>query len=61
MNIRFLSNDLTALQSARRALGERMQTLAAAKETELTRLRNQVKAAQAAATATRSSEEDHRG
>jgi hypothetical protein len=44
-----LSNDLRSLQSVRRTLGERMQTLAAAKEAELTRLRNQIKAAQAAA------------
>ena len=44
-----LSNDMSNLQSARRALGERMQTLSTAKEAELTRLRNQIKAAQAAA------------
>ncbi len=43
-----LSNDTSALQSARHALGERMQNLATAKENELTRLRNQVKAMQAA-------------
>src|SRR5882724_6332408 len=43
-----LSNDLNALQSARHALGDRMQNLAAAKETELTRLRNQIKTLQAA-------------
>ena len=43
-----LSNDMGALQSARRALGERMQTLATAKEGELARLRAQLKAAQAA-------------
>jgi hypothetical protein len=43
-----LSNDLNALQSARHALGERMQNLAAAKESELTRLRNQVRTLQAA-------------
>jgi hypothetical protein len=42
-----LSNDMSALQSARRTLGERMQNLAAAKESELTRLRTQLKAAQA--------------
>ncbi len=42
-----LSNDLTALQNARHALGERMQALAAAKESELSRLRNQIKAAAA--------------
>jgi methyl-accepting chemotaxis protein len=43
-----LSNDMSALQSARRTLGERMQNLATAKESELTRLRSQLKAAQAA-------------
>jgi hypothetical protein len=43
-----LSNDLNALQSARHALGDRMQNLAAAKESELTRLRNQIKILQAA-------------
>jgi hypothetical protein len=43
-----LSNDMSALQSARRTLGERMQNLAAAKESELTRLRAQLKAAQTA-------------
>jgi ElaB/YqjD/DUF883 family membrane-anchored ribosome-binding protein len=43
-----LSNDLNALQSARHALGDRMQNLAAAKESELTRLRNQVRSLQAA-------------
>src|SRR5258706_3171574 len=36
-----LSNDLNALQSARHALRDRMQNLAAAKETQLTRLREQ--------------------
>ena len=40
-----LSNDMSSLQSARLALGERMQNLATAKERELTRLRNQVKSA----------------
>jgi hypothetical protein len=43
-----LSNDMSSLQSVRRTLGERMQNLATAKENELTRLRAQVKAAQAA-------------
>jgi hypothetical protein len=43
-----LSNDMTALQSARRTLGERMQSLAATKESELSRLRTQLRAAQAA-------------
>jgi len=43
-----LRNDLTALQNARHALGDRLQNLAASKETELTRLRTQVKTLQAA-------------
>jgi hypothetical protein len=43
-----LSNDLSGLESARRALGERMQKLAASKEDELTRLRAQVKTLSAA-------------
>jgi hypothetical protein len=43
-----LSNDMSSVQSARRALGDRMQNLAAAKEGELARLRNQIKALQAA-------------
>lgn len=42
-----LSNDMSALQSARRALGERLQNLTTAKESELARLRNQVKTLQA--------------
>jgi hypothetical protein len=44
-----LSNDMTGLESARRSFGERMQNLASAKEGELSRLRTQLKAAQAAA------------
>lgn len=43
-----LSNDMTALESARRSLGERMQKLAGAKEDELTRLRTEVKTLSAA-------------
>lgn len=43
-----LSNDMTGLESARRAMGERMQKLAGAKEDELTRLRAQVKTLSAA-------------
>lgn len=43
-----LSNDMSSLQSARRSLGERLQNLTTAKESELTRLRGQLKAAQAA-------------
>lgn len=43
-----LSNDLNSLESIRRSLGERLQNLAAAKESELARLRTQVRAMQAA-------------
>ena len=43
-----LTNDLNALQSARHALGERMQKLADTKESELARLRNLIKTMQAA-------------
>jgi hypothetical protein len=43
-----LSNDMNGLESARRALGERMQKLTASKEDELTRLRVQVKKLSAA-------------
>src|ERR1019366_294052 len=43
-----LGNDMNGLESARRAFGERMQKLAAAKEVELTRLRAQVKTLSAA-------------
>jgi hypothetical protein len=43
-----LSNDMSGLESARRAMGERMQKLAGAKEDELTRLRAQVKKLSAA-------------
>ena len=43
-----LSNDMSALESARRSMGERMQKLAGAKEDELTRLRAQVKTLSAA-------------
>jgi hypothetical protein len=43
-----LGNDMTGLESARRAFGERMQKLAASKEDELTRLRTQVKTLSAA-------------
>ena len=43
-----LSNDMSGLESARRALGERMQKLATAKESELARLRAQIKTLQAA-------------
>ena len=43
-----LSNDLNSLESIRRSLGERLQNLASSKETELARLRTQVKQMQAA-------------
>jgi len=43
-----LSNDMSGLESARRAMGERMQRLASAKEDELGRLRAQVKTLTAA-------------
>jgi hypothetical protein len=43
-----LGNDMTALETARRTFGERVQKLAAGKEEELTRLRAQVKTLSAA-------------
>ena len=43
-----LGNDMSGLETARRALGERMQKLASSKEDELTRLRAQVKTLSAA-------------
>jgi hypothetical protein len=43
-----LSNDLSRLENARRAMGERMQKLAGEKEGELSRLRTQVKTLMAA-------------
>jgi hypothetical protein len=43
-----LGSDMTGLESARRAFGERMQKLTASKEDELTRLRAQVKTLSAA-------------
>jgi hypothetical protein len=43
-----LSNDMSGLENARRAMGERMQKLASAKEDEITRLRTQVKTLSAA-------------
>lgn len=46
-----LQNDLSALETARRSFAERMDTLANAKETELTRLRTQVQTLQAAQSA----------
>jgi hypothetical protein len=47
-----LSNDLNAFESSRRALGERLENLASAKENEIARLRTDLKAAQAAIPAT---------
>lgn len=43
-----LSNDLSAFESSRRALGERLENLTSAKENEIARLRTDLKAAQAA-------------
>ena len=43
-----LSNDLNSLETIRRSLGERLQNLASSKETDLARLRAQVKQMQAA-------------
>jgi hypothetical protein len=43
-----LENDLTAMEKSRRAFADRMETLSGAKEVELTRLRSQLQAAQAA-------------
>ena len=45
-----VENDLSALERSRRALAERMETLAGAKEGELAQLRTQVRDLQAAAT-----------
>ena len=44
-----VQNDLSALERSRRALAERMETLAGAKESELTQLRTQVRDLKAAA------------
>jgi hypothetical protein len=44
-----VQNDLSAIERSRRALAERMETLATAKEAELTQLRTQVRDLQAAA------------
>lgn len=44
-----LSNDLNAIERNRRALGERLESLTASKESELNQLRNQVRVLQAAA------------
>jgi hypothetical protein len=43
-----LSNDLTSFEGTRKALAERIETLAWAKESEIVRLRTDLKAAQAA-------------
>jgi hypothetical protein len=42
-----LSNDVSSLESTRRALADRMDTVTGSKETELERLRTQVKTLQA--------------
>jgi hypothetical protein len=44
-----LSNDMSAFERSRREFAERMETLASSKEAELTQLRTQLKALQAAA------------
>jgi hypothetical protein len=44
-----LENDLTALEKSRRSFADRMETLAGAKEVELTRLRSEVRSAQVTA------------
>jgi len=44
-----VQNDLSTLERSRRSLAERMETLASAKEGELTQLRTQVRDLQAAA------------
>jgi uncharacterized protein YhaN len=44
-----LENDLTSLEKSRRSFADRMETLAGAKEVELTRLRNEVRTAQTTA------------
>src|SRR5215831_4377599 len=46
-----LSNDMSALERSRRAFADRMENLASSKDAELTQLRTQVKALQAAAPA----------
>jgi hypothetical protein len=46
-----LSNDMSAFERSRREFAERMETLASSKEAELTQLRTQLKALQAAAPA----------
>lgn len=43
-----LANDLTAIEGSRRSFADRMETLAGAKEVELTRLRSQIHSAQQA-------------
>ena len=44
-----LANDLTALENSRKVFADRMETLAGSKEVELTRLRSQIRTAQAVA------------
>jgi len=43
-----LANDLSAIEGSRRSFADRMETLAGAKEVELTKLRGQIHAAQQA-------------
>jgi hypothetical protein len=43
-----LANDLSAIESSRRSIADRVETLAGAKEVELTKLRNQIYSAQQA-------------
>ena len=42
-----LANDLTAIENSRKVFADRMETLAGSKEVELTRLRSQIRTAQA--------------
>lgn len=47
-DLQALSNDLNAFETTRKQIAERIETLSAAKEAEITRLRDQLKTAQAA-------------
>lgn len=47
-NFQALSNDLSGFEGTRKALAQRIETLASAKESEIARLRTDLKAAQAA-------------
>ena len=46
-----LANDLTSIEDSRRSFADRMETLAGAKEVELTKLRGQIRVAQPASVA----------